>query len=231
MWWEWDSAQQPPAVADPGPVFAPAGSTRIMPVGDSITLGQGWTAGGGWRATLWGLLRSDGRDITPVGGMSVPAPAGWQAEGGWRIRDQGGWGVRNLFGFNAVDAARFCRPRVMLVHLGTNDVGDGVSAAQLDDYIADYRLLLDSLYAFVPAAHVFIARIVLQENGWSGTRTYNDRVQGMVEAYAAKGRPYRLVTGMEGMPAGSWADGLHPNEQGYRYMAGVWHAALTAAAG
>lgn len=231
-WWEWESGATPPQDVPlaPGPVFKPDRPTKIMAIGDSITRGQGAEAQGGWRKPLWDALRADGRTITPVGPFTAVAPPGYMAEGGWRIDDQTGVGARNLTGGNAVDAARQYKPDVLLVGLGTNDVAQGISGAQLTDYVASYRLLLDSLYAFVPAAHVFICRIVLLENQWPGTRTFNDRVQSMTEAYVAKGRPYHLVVGMEDMPAGSWADGLHPNKQGYDYLADVWKTAIDAAA-
>ena len=231
-WWEWDSVQTPPADVDtsPAPVYAVDGPTKIMALGDSITRGQGGESQGGYRGPLWDALRADGHAITPVGGMGDIKPAGYQAEGGWRTEDQAGTGARNLHGFNAQDQVRSTRPHIILAHLGTNSVANGITEAQLADYISTYRALLDDIYAFVPRAHVFVARIVLAENQWDGTRMYNDRVQEMVESYVAKGRPYHLVTGMESMPAGSWADGLHPNAQGYDYMATVWKTALDAAA-
>lgn len=227
-WWEWDSEQQPPSSVDldPGPVFKEGRATRIMAVGDSITRGQGAEAQGGYRKPLWDSLRSDGKTLTPVGAMGALTPVGYQAEGGWRIEDQTGYGVRNLFGWNAVDSVRLFKPDVILVALGTNNLGTGVSEGHLADYIADYRVLLDAMYAFAPRAHVFICRIVLMENQWSGTSMYNEKVQEMVEDYISKGRPYHLVLGMESMPPGSWADGLHPNKQGYDYMANIWKQAL-----
>lgn len=228
-WWEWDSNETGPAV-EAGPVFAPSGATRVMPLGDSITRGQGAESIGGYRAALWSLLANDGHTVESVGGMGDVAPPYYQAEGSWRVEDQTGTGYRNSFGFNAVDMVRVYRPRIILAHLGTNNVSEGVSGAQMADFIVNYRHLLDSIYAVAPSTHVFIARIVLLENQWSGTRTFNDRVQSMTEAYVAKGRPYHLVTGMEDMPAGSWADGLHPNQQGYEYMASVWKTAIDAAA-
>ena len=231
-WWEWDSQQAPPdgVMLDPGPVFKTDRATKIMAIGDSITRGQGAEAQGGYRKPLWDALRADGRTITPVGPFTAIAPTGYMAEGGWRIDDQTGVGARNLTGGNATDAVRQYKPDVLLVALGTNDVAQGIAASQVNDYIASYRLLLDSMYAFVPAAHVFVCRVVLLENQWSGTRTFNDRVQAMTEAYQGKGRPYHVVVGMEDMPTGSWADGLHPNKQGYDYMATVWKSAIDAAA-
>lgn len=228
-WWEHGSEQRPPeGTPVAGPVFVEGRATRIMPLGDSITRGQGWEPGGGYRRTLWEHLAASGKSVTPVGGMGSVAPRGYQAEGGWRTEDQSGVGDRNKFGFNAVDSVRVFKPDVILLHLGTNSVGGGVTTNQLADYITTLRSLLDSIYAFAPATHVFIARITLLENQWDGTKWYNNLLQAMVEEYITAGRPYHLVLGMEGMPAGSWADGLHPNEQGYRYMAGVWRDALLA---
>ena len=229
-WRLWRAPASEPA-PDPGPLWKEGRPTRIMPLGDSITRGQGNEATGGWRKTLLDALAPDGRSVRQVGWMTDVAPAGFQAVGGWRIKDHLGWGTRGVVhGVNAIDAVRIFNPDTILVHLGTNDVGSGVTANQLADYLMAYRMLLDQAHAFVPAAHVFIARIVLLENRWAGTRTYNGMVETMVTEYVAQGRPYHLVRGMEDMPDGSWADGIHPNAQGYNYMATVWKTALDAAA-
>lgn len=214
---------------DPGPVFKDGRTTRIMPLGDSITRGQGGETQGGYRGPLATSLKADGHDIAYVGWMRDVSPAGYWAVGGWRIRDSEGTGVRNTTGLNGVDCARIYKPDIILAHLGTNDLGTGVSTTHLDAYLSVYSRYLDAIYSHVPAAHVFIARIVLLENGWDGTKMYNNRLQQMVEEYIERGRPYHLVTGMEAMPAGSWEDGIHPNKTGYTYMAGVWHDALNAA--
>ena len=229
-WWNWDSTHSIPSDVDtsPTPLYAPSGTTKIMPLGDSITYGIGGESQGGYRNKLRTDLTADGRTVEFVGGMSGVGSQRYQAVGGWRVEDQEGSGRSNLVGFNATDAFRLYKPRIVLAHLGTNNVTQSMSS--LADYILAYRRMLDSMFYYNPQAHIFIARCILLENQWSGTTSWNNQVQSMVEAYVARGRPYYLVSGMEAMPAGSWVDGIHPNPTGYNYMSTQWKTALDAAA-
>lgn len=208
--------------SDHRPVWPVGRKAKLMPIGDSITRGQGAVEQGGYRGPLLTALRAAGKDIDFVGSRTVPAPASFQAEGGWRIQDHVGWGSRNLFGINSIDAARTAQPDIIVIHIGTNNTGaTGVGASALAAYMGTYSQLLDGLYDAVPFAHVFNCRNILREDRWTGTTTYNNAMQSLVEGYITQGRPYHVLTGLEAVPNGSWTDGLHPNPSGYNFMSNV----------
>jgi lysophospholipase L1-like esterase len=48
----------------------------------------------------------------------------------------------------------------------------------------------------------------------------------MIEARAAEGKHIVFADQYEGFPTSELGDGVHPNQQGYARMAGVWYEAI-----
>lgn len=91
---------------DAGPVWKDGRATTIMPIGDSITRGQGGESIGGYRGPLRDLLTGAGLPFRLVGWHGDVKPPGYWAVGGWRISDSAGWGDRNGLAWSGVDDVR-----------------------------------------------------------------------------------------------------------------------------
>src|SRR5215208_7092891 len=106
LWWRpWTSS----CPAGDGPI-------RIMPLGDSLT--DGFNVPGGYRIELWSRLAAEGLCIDFVGslanGPSTLPDRDHEGHSGWRI-DQVSDAV--------VPWLQRSRPHVVLLLIGTNDVG------------------------------------------------------------------------------------------------------------
>lgn len=202
----------------------------MLPFGDSITDGIGSSNQAGYRAPLFELVVQADHNISFVGSRSSgpdqvggkPFPKSHEGHPGWTI-DSGyvsfGEGISTLIpapAFNTI-------PHIVLLMIGTNDV----SAEQGMDSIADrLETLLDAIVATAPDALVVVA--VPTPISWNpaSLQTYSERIPQIVEARAEQGE-HMVVADMSQMPSNNLAsDGLHPNDQGYAYMASVWYAAI-----
>lgn len=206
--------------------------TRVMALGDSITVGSGAEGQGGYRMPLWRSLAGDGRRFTPVGPVNAPptsgdyASAGFAAWGGWRIDDLLGRGDLNTTGTDVDDWLRDAAPDVVLVHIGNNDSDAGEPTSRIR---AELGELLDRITADRPDAEVVVARVI-NVRGTTQARlsAYNEAVADVVAQRSAAGRRVDLVD-MEPVvsQAGEYFDDVHPSAQGYDRMAQAWYDALS----
>lgn len=215
----------------------PCASVRIMPVGDSITLGRPsgvepnepnyWIS---YRERLWDNLIAGGYSVDFVGSqMAGMAYAGegfdpdHEGHGGWKDEEVAAE-IYNWLVANPAD--------VVLLHIGTNgldrdpnDVKDILD--QIDRYEIDYQTDVT----------VVLARIINQRGfvcpGTSKTTDFNDNVEAMAALRIAAGDkiiPVNLECGAgldyRTQPAGDMWDLLHPYRTGYEKMADKWFEAL-----
>ena len=227
------------------PVFP--SSLRIMPLGDSITYGAHGTDAG-YRSFLY-------RKLSPVAagfqyvGTSVLSPGtlpeGQQGHDGrpsynlqdihnnldgfdnTRYLELGGAGRNPLGGHWLTGGGATGRlplfPEVVLLMAGTNDL-DQLAGA-------DVRLrgLLEKILTLRPQALVLVARIT-PITLLSDEDTYNLMVDEVVDAMRADGWNVRPVDLNTGFPAdGLDADGVHPNDTGFEWMAAQWNEAMVSA--
>jgi len=202
----------------------------VLPFGDSITDGVGSTDLAGYRTRLFELVVQANQKITFVGSRSSgpdqilgePFPKSHEGHPGWTI-DSGyvsfGDGISTLI----PDPAFNTLPHIVLLMIGTNDV----SAEQGTNTIADrLETLLDAIVATAPDALIVVA--VPTPISWNpaSLQTYSERIPEIVAARAAQGE-HMVVADMSQMPSNNLAsDGLHPNDQGYVYMANVWYEVI-----
>lgn len=204
------------AAAIDGQVCAPV---RVMPLGDSIT--DGFPTRNGYRATLYNALTNAGYAVDFVGTQYKGNFADPDHEGhnGWRadqIRD-------NVYGWLTTNPAR-----VVLLHIGTNDISLGNQSAvevwqileEIDRFEADTGRQVT----------VLLARIILRNDGLNPqTITYNDNVEAMATWRIARGDDIILVDQQNALIyPDDLIDTLHPRASGYDKMAYAW---LEAAAG
>jgi lysophospholipase L1-like esterase len=213
-------ATQAPAQADvPG---TSNGGVRIMPLGDSITDGVGVSGGGSYRTGLWQRAGAAGVAVDFVGSASNgPSSLGdhdHEGHSGWRI-DQ--------LDANIVNWMRATNPQTILLHIGTNDIGQNYDVANAP---ARLSTLLDHIKAQSATTEVFVAQIIppLDANNDAKARTFNAALPNIV---AAHGSRYHIVDMHSALTSSDMADGLHPNASGYDKMAARWWSALQSVPG
>lgn len=199
----------------------------VLPFGDSITDGIGSSDQAGYRSRLFELIVAANQKVTFVGSRSGGPnqvagrdfPKNHEGHPGWTI-DSGfvsfGEGISTLIPSPAFNTM----PHIVLLMIGTNDV----SAEQGTDRIAErLETLLDDIVATAPDALTVVA--IPTPISWNpvALQTYSQRIPEIVDERAARGE-HMMLADMSKMPGNNLAnDGLHPNDQGYTYMAQVWY--------
>ncbi len=199
-----------------------AGSTRIMPLGDSITRGYyGSVYHWGYRKHLYDLLTNYGYDFDFVGSQTDGAFPDPNHEGhdGWRA-DQILTSVESWL-------AAY-QPDVVLLHIGTNDI---TASDQDANEVNDILNVIDNYeLASSRSVTVIVALIINRTDSAvlsQATTVFNDDVNIMALNRIAGGDDI-IIVDMESAlsyPA-DLTDGIHPTDTGYAKMAAVWYDAL-----
>ena len=195
---------------------------RIMPVGDSITLGV--PVAGGYRAPLYRLLTNAGYNVDFVGTQTgngsalLPDPQ-HEGYGGWRIRQ-----VDSIIlsAFNAVPA-----PDIILLLLGTNDYGGNDETAQATNRL---EALIVKMATARPNARIIVANLLVRNEPFNTQiqTNFNPFLPGICERQRALGRRVFFNDLRSAVPLSDMPDNLHPNQLGYNKMATNWFAAIKA---
>ncbi|MFB9674776.1 FG-GAP-like repeat-containing protein [Streptosporangium vulgare] len=202
---------------------------RVMPLGDSITVGYGGVGNSteeyvGYRRELLSQLRADGHSVDFVGfqnsGAGLISDTNHEGHGGWRIEQ--------------IDRITECsirrwRPNVVTLHVGTNDMNQNY-----DGGTAPARLtrLIRRITDLAPETTVLVSRLVPSTDAAINARIqrFNGAIPTIALTLAAEGRRVRAL-GMD-VIAGTSADmrdRLHPNQPGYDRMAGTFRMAISGA--
>ena len=216
---------------------------EILPLGDSIT--DGWTVAAGYRAPLYSLLTNAGDTFNFIGSSTNNSTAALTAAGqehheghsGYRI-DQVDGNLTGLVSSDPVDdtnngghwldgghdtgrAAIY--PDLILLHIGTNDSDQGLTAAQMQSSL---QSLLTTIKSNRPDAKVIVASLIPRTddpNIEAVQVQYNNAIPGIV---AAQGSNFHFLDMHSVIQASDLADGIHPNQGGYDKMATAWANAL-----
>lgn len=197
---------------------------RIMPLGDSITQGHRDS----YRRYLWLALKRAGIDADFVGSMN----RGYGAE--FPIEDfdrdhEGHWGWRADHVLAHIDAwAARARPDVVLLHLGTNDIGAG---QDIDDTAQEIARIIQRLRHHNSGIHVLLAAIIPMDHERVTRRIerFNTALAVLAAAIDTPTSRVVLVDQFAGFDAEQDTyDGTHPNEAGNNKIADKWLAALQA---
>ncbi|RKU41801.1 hypothetical protein DL546_001959 [Coniochaeta pulveracea] len=187
---------------------------RIMPLGESITQGQGSTDEAGYRKALREQLRWKGWKVNMVGS---------KRNGAMADND----GQVNVIGsvYDKFRKSAYLKPNLVLINAGTNDcgdTGDGANAARdmkvmLDgifDSMADVTIILSTL---VPSGkNNPCASFVSQQYRDLVTNSHAGRRIGLADINFAIGSDFSLLH-----------DDTHPNDAGYKLFAAVWWDAIS----
>jgi len=195
---------------------------RIMPLGDSITLG---TTAGGYRAPLYASLTSLGYTVdfvgTQTGNAGTLQDPDHEGHSGWTI----GMIDASINGFLDSVAA----PNVILLHIGTNDSNP--------NNVSTFATAIDRLDALItkiatkrPYAHIIVTSLLPRTDEPSNTaitNLFNPYVPGVVDTHKALGRKVTFLDMHAFLTTADLADIAHPNQAGYNKMAAAWLPAIT----
>jgi lysophospholipase L1-like esterase len=229
----------PPADAG-GDTFMPCptngSACRIMPLGDSITDGVGSPQGGGYRIELFRLSVTDKKAITFVG-SSANGPSNVEGRAFPRNHEgHSGFTIDTTSGRSGIyplvqQALSTHQPHIVLLMIGTNDVGVGADLANAPNRLG---LLLDRITNTSPNALLVVAKIVPStDDGMNNKiRSYNDGVEQVVNQRISAGKHlilidlYKRFTDHPNYKSDWMADYLHPNLNGYSAMASGWYPVI-----
>jgi hypothetical protein len=216
------------------PQFSCIAPVRIMPLGDSITVGKSSgvddvTRQISYRKNLWDNLLAGGRSINYVGSLiNGEAYPGFdpdhEGHSGWRD-DQIALNIYDNGGENWLANTP---PDVILLHIGTNALNSSPTDVEnilneIDQYEANHNTTVI----------VILARIINMVPVNAIVTQFNDNVFSMAQSRINNGDKIILVD-MENragliyniQPTGDMWDSLHPFASGYTKMANVWLNAL-----
>ncbi|WP_329580844.1 SGNH/GDSL hydrolase family protein [Kitasatospora sp. NBC_01250] len=210
-------ASSVPAQAVPGHRDAAPPLLRVMPLGDSITVGVGSQSQAGYRLPLWQLVTGQSRyTVQFVGSQrdgSFPSP---QHEGhsGWMIDD-----IRShVDGWLAAQ-----RPDVVLLHIGINDLDRGADKDHAPDRL---QALVEQIFADRPGVTVILQGLLPTTDGLqTQVRRFNRQARTLQSTERELGNRLSWVT-PPALTQDEWNDRLHPNDRGYARMAVAFFGAL-----
>jgi lysophospholipase L1-like esterase len=202
-----------------------------LPFGDSITNGVASTDLGGYRSPLFELVVAANQKVTFTGSQSSGPdqvsgktfPKNHEGRSGWTIEpgysSYGSGGISSLVPSPAFSTI----PNIVLLMIGTNDVTANTGQSTMTDRL---EALLDKVVQTAPNALIVVAKLTPLSWTAAALDAYNAKIPGIAQVRAAKGQ-HIVSVDMSQMPASGLAtDGVHPNDQGYTYMAGVWYAVI-----
>ncbi|MFI8266750.1 GDSL-type esterase/lipase family protein [Streptomyces sp. NPDC085665] len=216
---------------------APASATpstpvvRVMPLGDSITYGQGSSTESGYRLPLNELAAKQSRySLDFVGSLEHGALPDSAHEG------HAGYTIERIrAGANRWLAA--AQPDVVLLHIGINDLNQGTDPGQAADQAS---ALVDQIFAARPGVTIVMEGLVPTTPGWNyqdlsqPVAQYNQRLKQLEQQKQNAGKRFRFVDAPALTPTNRadathparMSDGLHPNDAGYAQLAQAFFTPL-----
>jgi len=197
---------------------------RVMALGDSIT--QGAVGRPGYLPGLLRRIQERGCRVEAVGSMrgeygAAAAGAGLVHEGHW------GWRADQVLQYIDGWAAN-AKPDLVLVHLGTNDLGGGETVDETLKEIAD---IVAALRKASPLATILLGQIIPTDYDAINARIveFNRGIGELAMKLDQADAPVRAVDHYRDYDPDRYNyDGIHPNPIGATLMATRWIEALEA---
>ena len=193
----------------------------IMPMGDSITYGD-HGSDSGYRGPLFNLLNPVAAGFKFIGTLtnfqanrSLP-PECWHHEG------HSGWTAAKLLKGDFLAPGKGLNPDAVLLQIGVNDLLPNGYNSQLQTNLEN---LLTQITSNCPNANILLAEIPPSTKR-SGVADYNAMVRMVATEYQAASKHIVLVDNNTHFPPNGSADGTHPNDLGYQWLAKSWYRAL-----
>jgi hypothetical protein len=202
---------------DPCPA---TGACKILPLGDSITEGMGFS--GGYRVELFHLALEHNQKLTFVGSlMNGPTMVDGQT---FPRSHEGhdGWTISQIDGITPNPALNVA-PHIVLLHIGTNDMYQTPSGAP--DRLGT---LIDQILMALPDSLLVVSNLIPYPLAQSTASTYNAGVLTVVNARKDAGKHILFVDQFTDFPTSDLgSDRVHPTEAGYNRMGDKWYAAIS----
>ena len=188
---------------------------RILPLGDSITWGEGSHDGNGYRLILSTLIQSNGNDMEFIGSVKSGNMTNNEHEGhsGSQIDSVG------LAGAPTYSQA----PNIILLMAGTTDI---VSHTDIDGAPDRMATLIEEITSACPDAAVLVGTLIPILDPQINMKTigFNSAMMGIVWDFTEQGKKVGLVDmGRVGIDRINATDGVHPTDDGYPLMAAAWY--------
>jgi len=188
-------------------------SYRVLPLGDSITLGVGSSDLSSYRKSLASMLDiNTNYSFDFVGSLNAgPETFDNDHEG------HGGWTASQL-AVNIFSWLRNNPAEIVLLHAGTNSLTISPSGVEA---------ILNEIDRFSPDTWVILALIINQDPYNATVTIFNNNLLAMAQNRINNGDKI-IIVDQEGalIYPDDLADPLHPNDEGYSKMAQVWETAL-----
>ncbi len=208
-----------------------ASPCKVLPFGDSITHGLQSSDSGGYRSQLFKLVVAAGQTLTFLGSQSagpdtvsgVTFPKNHEGHDGYTVGpDKSTYGTPGLT--SLIPSPAFSTiPDIVLLHIGTNDITSTTVASTTSTRL---DALLTTIVGVAPKALIVVAQITPVGYTSADLTSYNSKIPGIVQTHAGQGQ-HMISVDMSKMPTSDLSsDNVHPNDQGYAYMATVWYAAI-----
>lgn len=206
---------------------------RIMPMGDSITVGVGSTNGTGYRDTLYDSLIADGDfTIDMIGPFSTGTgdDINHNAISGSPIayHDSGGGGDVGA----RIGSGRLYHPQICILMLGANNTGSDIAAAAAP---AALQNLVEYMFSLEPRMRYVLCHITTNSDAAIRARiaTINAGITNtVIPALLAQDIPIVECAGTGDLDYTiHLSDSSHPNDAGYALLAAAIKPKLRAAAG
>ncbi|MBN2090081.1 T9SS type A sorting domain-containing protein [candidate division KSB1 bacterium] len=200
---------------------------KIMPLGDSITEGYwGSTPIGGYRDDLANMLQDEGVSFDFVGTLSDYVNAYPRHEG--HAGKETSFLVQNVKNY-----LQATQPDVILLHIGTNDINEGNSAASVKNQT---DLLMTNIYNHDPQITILVASIIPRKDDTGENKNVEHtnlapmleqlvqqkNVLGFSAIYVPVNELFRLNTDWQKM----LSDKMHPTNSGYEVIANGFYKKL-----
>ncbi|KAJ7469649.1 lipolytic enzyme, partial [Mycena latifolia] len=196
-------------------------TTRIMPLGASITFGVGSSHGNGYRDDLYNLLAADGNTVNMVGSQKGgdffdPDNEGYPGFVITQVNDKG------------IAAMPVYRPNIVTLIVGTNDMLQNIDPAGAP---ARLSTLIQNVLDAPPLTLVVLATLPPNANADANTRinAYNAALPGVVANFVNAGRSVVLADCHAVVAVGDLVDGTHPNDDAYARIGKVFYDAIQVA--
>lgn len=199
---------------------------RVMPFGDSITAGVSGSYS--YRYFLWKLLQAAGyTDNIDFVGTMHGVYDGEEPKNPDFDQDHEGhpaWNTSNMLSSLSGWLGSYT-PDIVLMHMGTNDIGEGFSTA---DSKKDISAMIDTLRNHNPSVVIILARIIPSQVGTASYPAFNDMISGLSSEKNTPQSPVILLDMNSGFSVanGDYSDLVHLSSFGEQHMASRWYEAL-----
>lgn len=194
-------------------------SLRIMPLGDSITRGNGDPHENGYRGKLRQQLLAEQKGTNSTVDMIGSLTAG-------DMQDASHEGHSGKFLADIrqyIELSLPAKPNVVLIHAGTNNMDKEKDLDKADTLIES---IIDRAFDGSPGVTVLVAPVIWANDArmQKNTDAFNKKLRAIIERKQDDGR--QILSVPVDIKLGDLSDRKHPNEKGYQKMAKGWYEAI-----